>query len=95
MPVGELDAGFSEPGATPTDWAQGRRQIDEAEVFWLSTVRPDGRPHVTPLLATSGHILRERPAKLNQIRLEAHYARRHRGRGTVNGRASAGPTTRS
>jgi nitroimidazol reductase NimA-like FMN-containing flavoprotein (pyridoxamine 5'-phosphate oxidase superfamily) len=22
-----------------------------AEVFWLSTVRPDGRPHVTPLLA--------------------------------------------
>ncbi|HTC58771.1 MAG TPA: pyridoxamine 5'-phosphate oxidase family protein [Solirubrobacteraceae bacterium] len=25
--------------------------MDEAEVFWLSTVRPDGRPHVTPLLA--------------------------------------------
>jgi pyridoxine/pyridoxamine 5'-phosphate oxidase len=25
--------------------------IGEAEVFWLSTVRPDGRPHVTPLLA--------------------------------------------
>jgi hypothetical protein len=51
MPVGELDAGFSSPGATPTDWAEGRRHIDEAEVFWLSTVRPDGRPHVTPLLA--------------------------------------------
>jgi nitroimidazol reductase NimA-like FMN-containing flavoprotein (pyridoxamine 5'-phosphate oxidase superfamily) len=51
MPVAELDAGFSSPGATPMDWAEGRRQIDEAEVFWLSTVRPDGRPHVTPLLA--------------------------------------------
>jgi nitroimidazol reductase NimA-like FMN-containing flavoprotein (pyridoxamine 5'-phosphate oxidase superfamily) len=51
MPVGELHAGFSSPGATATDWAQGRRQIDAAEVFWLSTVRPDGRPHVTPLLA--------------------------------------------
>jgi nitroimidazol reductase NimA-like FMN-containing flavoprotein (pyridoxamine 5'-phosphate oxidase superfamily) len=25
--------------------------LSEAEVFWLSTVRPDGRPHVTPLLA--------------------------------------------
>ena len=51
MPVTELHAGFSSPGATPTGWAEGRRQIDEAEVFWLSTVRPDGRPHVTPLLA--------------------------------------------
>jgi hypothetical protein len=25
--------------------------LGEAAVFWLSTVRPDGRPHVTPLLA--------------------------------------------
>jgi len=50
-PVAELHAGFSSPGATATDWAEGRRRIDEAEVFWLSTVRLDGRPHVTPLLA--------------------------------------------
>jgi nitroimidazol reductase NimA-like FMN-containing flavoprotein (pyridoxamine 5'-phosphate oxidase superfamily) len=51
MPAAELHAGFSSPGAAPTDWAEGRLHIDEAEVFWLSTVRPDGRPHVTPLLA--------------------------------------------
>jgi general stress protein 26 len=51
MPVGELHTGFSSPQAAPTDWTEARRQIDEAEVFWLSTVRPDGRPHVTPLLA--------------------------------------------
>jgi nitroimidazol reductase NimA-like FMN-containing flavoprotein (pyridoxamine 5'-phosphate oxidase superfamily) len=51
MPVTELHAGFSSPGATPTGWVEGRRRIDEAEVFWVSTVRPDGRPHVTPLLA--------------------------------------------
>jgi general stress protein 26 len=51
MPVAELHAGFSSPGATPTDWAEGRQHIEGAEVFWLSTVRPDGRPHVTPLLA--------------------------------------------
>jgi nitroimidazol reductase NimA-like FMN-containing flavoprotein (pyridoxamine 5'-phosphate oxidase superfamily) len=50
MPVAELDAGFSSRGAPPTGWAEGRRHIDEAEVFWISTVRPDGRPHVTPLL---------------------------------------------
>jgi general stress protein 26 len=51
MPVTELHAGFSSRGAAPTGWAEGRRHIDEAEVFWISTVRPDGRPHVTPLLA--------------------------------------------
>jgi nitroimidazol reductase NimA-like FMN-containing flavoprotein (pyridoxamine 5'-phosphate oxidase superfamily) len=51
MPATELHAGFSSPEATPTGWAEGRRHINEAEVFWLSTVRPDGRPHVTPLLA--------------------------------------------
>jgi nitroimidazol reductase NimA-like FMN-containing flavoprotein (pyridoxamine 5'-phosphate oxidase superfamily) len=55
MPVAELHAGFSSAGATPTDWTHARRQIDEADVFWLSTVRPDGRPHVTPLLAVWHH----------------------------------------
>ena len=29
----------------------GISSSSKAEVFWLSTVRPDGRPHVTPLLA--------------------------------------------
>ena len=51
MPLTELDAGFSSPGASAVDWAQGRGAIEAAEVFWLSTARPDGRPHVTPLLA--------------------------------------------
>jgi nitroimidazol reductase NimA-like FMN-containing flavoprotein (pyridoxamine 5'-phosphate oxidase superfamily) len=50
-PLTELHAGFSSEGAHPTEWAKGRQYLDEAEVFWLSTVRPDGRPHVTPLLA--------------------------------------------
>lgn len=43
--------GFSEPGATPTPWAAGPQQVRAADAFWLSTVRPDGRPHVTPLIA--------------------------------------------
>jgi nitroimidazol reductase NimA-like FMN-containing flavoprotein (pyridoxamine 5'-phosphate oxidase superfamily) len=51
IPVTELHPGFSSEGATPTDWGEGRRHIENAEVFWLSTVRPDGRPHVTPLLS--------------------------------------------
>src|SRR6202044_1602883 len=48
-PVTELSA-FSSDDAIPTEWGEGRRELREAEVYWLSTVRPDGRPHVTPLL---------------------------------------------
>jgi nitroimidazol reductase NimA-like FMN-containing flavoprotein (pyridoxamine 5'-phosphate oxidase superfamily) len=50
-PGPELDARFSAPGAVVTSWAEVRRTIQEAELFWISTVRPDGRPHVTPLPA--------------------------------------------
>jgi hypothetical protein len=47
----ELDARFSSDGAVATGWAQARRHLTDAQVYWLSTVRPDGRPHVTPLIA--------------------------------------------
>jgi nitroimidazol reductase NimA-like FMN-containing flavoprotein (pyridoxamine 5'-phosphate oxidase superfamily) len=43
--------GFSNPDATPTPWAAGLEQVVAADTFWVSTVRPDGRPHVTPLIA--------------------------------------------
>ena len=48
-PVAELDTRFSDPDASPSSWAEVRNAIEEAELFWISTVRPDGRPHVTPL----------------------------------------------
>jgi general stress protein 26 len=50
-PEAELDARFSDPEASPTPWADVRRAIEDAELFWISTVRADGRPHVTPLPA--------------------------------------------
>ena len=43
--------GFSDPGATPTPWTEGLQEVIAADTFWLSTVRADGRPHVTPLIA--------------------------------------------
>jgi nitroimidazol reductase NimA-like FMN-containing flavoprotein (pyridoxamine 5'-phosphate oxidase superfamily) len=49
-PSTELDTRFSEPGARPTSWQQTLEAIKRAEIFWISTVRPDGRPHVTPLV---------------------------------------------
>jgi general stress protein 26 len=48
-PVTELGP-FSSPDAVETPWSQALGELAAAEVYWLSTVRPDGRPHVTPLL---------------------------------------------
>lgn len=47
----ELDGRFSERGASATPWEEARQAIEEAQLFWISTVRRDGRPHVTPLVA--------------------------------------------
>lgn len=50
-PTPELDARFSSPGATARPWSEVQQGLEEAEMFWLSTVRTDGRPHVVPLPA--------------------------------------------
>ncbi|WP_405138397.1 pyridoxamine 5'-phosphate oxidase family protein [Nocardia sp. NBC_01388] len=50
-PVVELDQRFSSPGAVAPSWADVTDALNQAEIFWLSTVRRDGRPHVTPLPA--------------------------------------------
>ncbi|MFD0021514.1 pyridoxamine 5'-phosphate oxidase family protein [Streptomyces sp. NPDC058382] len=49
-PRGELDARYSSPGAVARPWADAAELLTEAELYWLTTVRPDGRPHVTPLI---------------------------------------------
>jgi general stress protein 26 len=51
QPVTELDTRFSDQNAVATDWEVTRRALEDAELFWITTVRVDGRPHVTPLVA--------------------------------------------
>jgi general stress protein 26 len=50
-PVTTLDQRFSDPAAAATGWDQTRRALEEAELFWITTVRVGGRPHMTPLVA--------------------------------------------
>ena len=50
-PTAELNEGFSSPGAKPRPWSDVVEVLRDSEMFWLSTVRADGRPHVTPLPA--------------------------------------------
>src|SRR5215467_6455590 len=50
-PVTQIDRRFSDPDAVATRWDEVRRALEAAQLFWISTVRADGRPHVTPLVA--------------------------------------------
>ncbi len=50
-PTTTLDARFSSPGATASDWVETRRALETAELSWIATVRADGRPHLTPLVS--------------------------------------------
>jgi len=49
-PTAKLDERYSEPGSSTIPWAESERRLADAGTYWISTVRPDGRPHVTPLL---------------------------------------------
>ncbi|GAA1424673.1 pyridoxamine 5'-phosphate oxidase family protein [Streptomyces thermospinosisporus] len=50
-PETSLDPRYSDPTAAATPWSEAEALLNKAEHFWISTVRPDGRPHVTPLIA--------------------------------------------
>ncbi len=47
----QQDIRFGDPESPSTPWPEARQVIETAELFWISTVRSDGRPHVTPLPA--------------------------------------------
>jgi hypothetical protein len=56
---------FRADDATVTPWAEVCAHLERApDTYWLATVRPNGRPHVMPLLAVLGRwqvaLLRER-----------------------------------
>ncbi|MFV8166646.1 pyridoxamine 5'-phosphate oxidase family protein [Mycobacterium sp. 134] len=47
--TGKLDQRFSE-ATEATSWESAAAVLGAAELYWLTTVRGDGRPHVTPLV---------------------------------------------
>lgn len=47
----ELDQRFSEPEARPIEWTEASRQLADSGIFWIATVRGEGVPHVTPMIA--------------------------------------------
>jgi general stress protein 26 len=52
-PTASIDKRFSDPTADATPWSEAERVLTEAELYWITTVRSDGRPHVTPLVGVA------------------------------------------
>jgi general stress protein 26 len=51
QPMTQIDPRFSDSNAVATGWDETRRVLEAAQLFWICTVRADGRPHLTPLVA--------------------------------------------
>jgi nitroimidazol reductase NimA-like FMN-containing flavoprotein (pyridoxamine 5'-phosphate oxidase superfamily) len=49
-PISKVDVRFSDRDAVATSWEVTHSLLASAELFWIATVRSDGRPHVTPLV---------------------------------------------
>src|ERR1700741_349154 len=50
MHTAHLDSRYSDPAASATPWPDAVKLLQASELYWLTTVRGDGRPHVTPLI---------------------------------------------
>jgi hypothetical protein len=49
-PVTTIDSRYSSEDAKPISWLDGRARFGNAELYWVSTVRPGGPIHVTPVV---------------------------------------------
>ena len=50
MPHGTIDPRYGNASATPPDWLRLEQLLAEAPLYWIVTVRADGRPHAVPLV---------------------------------------------
>jgi general stress protein 26 len=50
-PKTTIDSNFGDEGQKPTPWPEAVEALKRAEGYLVTTVRPDGRPHQTPLIA--------------------------------------------
>ncbi|OHT88624.1 pyridoxamine 5'-phosphate oxidase family protein [Mycobacteroides saopaulense] len=72
-----FDQRFSEPGASAPAWTDVSDLLAAAELYWISTVRADGSPHVTPLVGIwqqESFVFCTGPAEQKARNLEANAA---------------------
>lgn len=52
-PTERLDRRYSHDNAGPVPWTDAEARLAGSEIAWIVTVRPDGRPHATPMVPVS------------------------------------------
>src|SRR3954454_21976257 len=50
MTTGRIDPRYGDTSATPPPWDAIERLLRDAQLYWIITVRADGRPHAVPLV---------------------------------------------
>ena len=50
MTTGVIDPRYGDASATPPPWADVEQLLRDAQLYWIVTVRADGRPHAVPLV---------------------------------------------
>jgi nitroimidazol reductase NimA-like FMN-containing flavoprotein (pyridoxamine 5'-phosphate oxidase superfamily) len=50
MTTGRIDPRYGDPSATAPPWEDIERLLTDAQLYWVITVRADGRPHAVPLV---------------------------------------------
>jgi len=50
MTTGVIDPRYGDASATAPPWTDIERLLTEAQLYWIITVRTDGRPHAVPLV---------------------------------------------
>ncbi len=50
MTTGTIDPRYGDPSADPPPWEAVERLLTDAQLYWIITVRADGRPHAVPLV---------------------------------------------
>ena len=49
MSTGTVDPSYGDAGVAAPPWSDIDRRLTEAPLYWIVTVRSDGRPHAVPL----------------------------------------------
>ncbi len=50
MTTGKIDPRYGDASASAPPWDDIERLLTEAQLYWIITVRADGRPHAVPLV---------------------------------------------
>jgi nitroimidazol reductase NimA-like FMN-containing flavoprotein (pyridoxamine 5'-phosphate oxidase superfamily) len=79
MVTGHIDPRYGNASATAPGWDDVERRLADAQLYWMVTVRADGRPHAVPLCGVwhdgaFAFVTGEREQKMRNLEANQHVA---------------------